>query len=112
MYNNPQAAYNGMLSGQRNMFLLSSVGVVMIGFIKNKQSAPTVLYIAAIAILLMSAFIGVHASRDFEFFLNNMLIPLPACYSEKRWRQWKYVAYIYGLFLLGLVFYLLIEFSK
>ena len=30
--NNPHAVYNGLISGQRNMFLTSSIAVAMVGF--------------------------------------------------------------------------------
>ena len=50
--NNPQTAYNGLISGQRNMFLSSSVAVVIIGF-SNTFDSPVVQF----AVKLMGAFI-------------------------------------------------------
>lgn len=97
-----------MISGQRNMFLLSSVALIMYGFCTKYQGTPVVFKYLSIVWLVLAAFIGIHASYDFEYYLDNVG-ELPKYYSVARWRLWKYVANVYGAFLIALAIYVFVS---
>lgn len=95
--NNPQSAYNGMLSGHRNMFILSSVGIAIIGFLKDMKMAATF-------ILIFAGFIGIQASLDFAYYLKKH--DIPQSYRFKNFNVWPIVGYIYATFLIVLAIFL------
>ena len=69
--NNPNTVYNGMMSGQRNMFLSSSIAIVMFGFsnnFKNHLLRWTVKLIS-MGIFILSCYIGITASNEFMYYL-------------------------------------------
>jgi hypothetical protein len=108
--NNPQAVYNGMLSGQRQMFLSSSLALAMIGFSHNfkKQSIIWLVKIIGMLILILSIFIGLRTASDFDYYLNNVKGKLPEYIPLDSWRKWTYVSYTYSVFimLIGLLFFI------
>lgn len=106
--NNPASVYNGMISGQRNMFLLSSVAIIMYGFVTKKVGSPLLLTYLSVLLLIMAAIIGLSASIDFEYYLNHVGI-IPSYYNIVNWRKWKYISYSYSIFLVSLAVYVLIS---
>lgn len=94
--NNPQSAYNGMMSGHRNMFLLSSVGIAMVGFLKDHLYMK----MAAIFIFIFAGFIGIQASLDFAYYLKEN--DIPRGYRYKNYNVWPIVGFTYGIFLIVL----------
>jgi hypothetical protein len=104
--NNPQSTYNGMMSGQRNMFLLSSVAIAMYGFVSKYKTKTSIFTYLSVLLLVMAAVIGISASCDFEYYLNHVGV-LPDCYNITQWRKWKYIGYIYGIFLFVLALYVI-----
>lgn len=100
--NNPQSAYNGMISGQRNMFLSSTVAIAMIGFSNNFKNKSIMLITKTVAacIFLLSIYIGLKASHDFQFYLDSIedkekLTHIPI----NSWYSWSYVSYLYSFIL-------------
>lgn len=105
--NNPHTAYNGLISGQRNMFLSSSVAVVMIGF-SGKFKSKTVKYVLrglSSLIFFISIMIGMQAERDFKFYLEKNP-ELPEHIPVEQWKNWIYISYLYCtiLIIVGMVF--------
>jgi hypothetical protein len=99
--NNPQAAYNGMMSGHRNMFLLSSVAIVMYGFVSKYQVKTVIFTYLSVLVMVIAAVIGMTASWDFEYYLDNAGV-LPDYYNVTQWRNWKYIALVYSMVLIAL----------
>ena len=94
--NNPQSVYNGFMSGMRNMFLLSSVAIAMFGFLKNRN---LLFMISAAFIFFFAAYIGINVALDFEHYLKSNEFP-KSSYRYEQWKKWKYVCYIYAVFLI------------
>jgi len=100
--NNPYTAYNGMLSSQRNMFVSSSLAVILIGFSQKykKESFRVAASVVASGIILLSIYIGFKSIYDFEYYLDN--IKVPSYIPIDSWRTWKYVVYIYSFVLISI----------
>jgi hypothetical protein len=105
--NNPQSVYSGMISGQRNMILLSSVAIVMYGFVSKYKGVPAIFAYLSVLMLLMAAVIGINASFDFEYYLDHVG-EIPKYYNKVQWRRWKYISYVYSTFLVALAIYVLV----
>lgn len=105
--NNPHAAYSALISGQRNMFLSSSVAVVMIGFSSKFKSKAVRFTLKGLSSLIffISIFIGYQAERDFKFYLEKNP-DLPEYVPLDEWKNWLYVSYMYCaiLIVVSLVF--------
>ena len=99
---NPQSVYNGMMSGQRNMFLSSSLAIVIISFsdkFKNKHISWVAKSIGAF-IFILSIFIGISTANDYTFYLNHIKTDeLPSYIPLDSWYRWSYVMYIYCSFI-------------
>ena len=100
--NNPYTAYNGMLSSQRNMFVSSSLAVILIGFSQKykKETFRVAASVVASGIILLSIYIGFKSIYDFEYYLDN--IKVPSYIPIDSWRTWKYVVYIYSFVLISI----------
>ena len=102
--NNPHTVYNGFISGQRNMFLSSSLSIIMIGFsdtFKNKTVQLSV-KICGLVILMLAVFIGITATHDFRFYITHNKDALPGYIPIDSWKSWAYVTYIYCFILICL----------
>ena len=107
--NNPQAVYNGLISGHRNMFLSSSVAVVMIGFshsFKNPKIQLSIKF-CGLCILGLAIYIGIHATHDFKYYIKHNKDTLPSYIPVNSWKNWAYVTYIYSGILICLSLLLL-----
>lgn len=96
--NNPHTVYNGMISGHRNMFLSSSVAIIMIGFsdtFKNKTIQLSI-KICGLIILMLAIFIGITATHDFKYYITHTKDILPDYVPLDSWKSWSYVTYIYS----------------
>jgi hypothetical protein len=109
--NNPHAVYNGALSGQRNMFLTSSIAVAIIGFSNGLKTplASTIVKILAIAIFLMSISIGVKSLFDFRYYLDEIGDSMPEHIPVDNWYRWTYVNIAYICILVFIVSLFLID---
>ena len=108
--NNPQSVYNGAISGQRNMFLSSSLAAIMIGFsdkFDNHMAQITVKIIGAL-IFILSVTIGYLSNYDFRFYLDRVKDELPDYIPIENWYIWSFVVYIYTtlIAIVGLLFFL------
>ena len=93
-----------MISSQRNMFLSSSLAVVLIGFIhkfSNKNVRGVFTFLAS-SIILLSIRIGLKSVEEFNFYLDHVE-DLPAYVPVESWRSSQYNIYVY-IFILGLIF--------
>ena len=98
---NPQSVYNGMISGQRNMFLSSSLAIAIIGFsntFKDKRIRWVTKFVGA-SIFILSILIGIGAAQDFSFYLEKVKEDPPDNIAFEGWSRWPYVSYIYSCFL-------------
>jgi len=104
---NPQTAYNGMLSGQRNMFLTSSIAIAILGF-SNKfknESTKIIIKIFGLTLFIMSIYIGFKTAYDFDKVLykfkkqehGKVFLDL------LEWSSWKWVTYIYTFMLVIII---------
>ena len=100
--NNPNTVYNGMMSGQRNMFLSSSIAIVMFGFSNNFKShiLRWSVKLISMGIFLLSCYIGITASNEFMYYLNAYKNKLPKHIPVESWYRWGYVSYVYSIILL------------
>jgi hypothetical protein len=99
--NNPQAAYNGLISGQRNMFLSSSVAVVMIGFSSKFKAKYVRVILKGLSsfIFFISLYIGYLAERDFKHYLEKNP-DLPDYIPVDKWKNWIHISYMYCIILI------------
>lgn len=95
--NNPQSVYNGMMSGHRNMYLLSSVAIAMIGFVTRYNNI--LFNLCASFIFIIAAYIGINSTLDFNYYLKNNNIPADT-YRYSSTNPWSHVAFIYAFFLI------------
>ena len=104
--NNPHAVYNGLISGQRNMFLTSSIAVAMVGFsnVFEKDNTAHYIRIVGASIFIMSIFIGIKSANDFIYYLDKYSDQLPQHIPVANWYKWAYVNYIYSVFLMCIDF--------
>ncbi len=100
--NNPHTVYNGVVSGQRNMFLSSSLAIVMIGFANNFESTLVKYTIKTLGlfIFVLSIFIGIKATYEFQYYLDYYAGQLPEHIPLESWYRWSYVSYAYTFILL------------
>ena len=98
---NPQTFVNGFISGQRNMFLISSISVGIIGFADtfvNKQYNLIVKSVG-ILILLFSIVYGFSITQGFSeyvnFIRNTQKVPEPFSSLKFTWQKWIYLSYVY-----------------
>jgi hypothetical protein len=91
-----------MLSGQRNMFLSSSIAIVMFGFSNNfnDHTLSWTVKIISMSIFLLSCYIGITASNEFMHYLNVYKSKLPKHVPVESWYRWGYVSYVYSIILL------------
>lgn len=95
----PQSVYNGALSGQRNMFLSSSIALVVAAFSDRFESKPAELVVNILAFLIfcLSIFIG-YTSRDaFRFYLDTVKDRLPDYVPVKKWYAMDNAVNLYTL---------------
>jgi len=98
---NPQSVYNGMISGQRNMFLSSSLAIAIIGFsnsFKNNKIRWVTKLVGA-SIFLLSILIGIGAAQDFSFYLESVKEDPPENIAFENWHRWPYISYVYSCIL-------------
>ena len=107
--NNPYSVHSTMISSQRNMFLTSSIAISLIGFSDTFKDKHIIYYIKILGLVIftISIYIGITASNEFTYYLDNNK-NLPDDIPIKSWRRWKYVNYVYTC-LLSLIIFILIN---
>lgn len=102
--NNPYSVYNGAISGQRNMFLSSSLATIMIGFSHNFKNKDTVIFVKLIGlcIFVLSIVIGFLSNYDFRFYLDKMKNEMPEYVPIENWYTYSFIIYIYT-FLIAII---------
>jgi membrane protease YdiL (CAAX protease family) len=103
---NPQTAYNGMLSGQRNMFLTSSIAIALLGFSENfkHKTIDMIIKIIGMTLFMISIYIGLKTSYDFEEIMNKFKIQENNNKIDlSEWESWKWVSYIYTFILMAII---------
>jgi hypothetical protein len=95
---NPYSAHGSMISTQRNMFLISSIAISLIGFsnIFELEVVKTYIKILGLVIFCMSIYTGISAANEFSYYLDKSK-ELPDNIHIKSWKRWKYISYIYSL---------------
>ena len=105
--NNPQSVYNGAISGQRSMFVMSSIALALFG-VGNTIGNPThtlIIKSLAICLFLLSIFIGVLTTNIYLHYLNKNSPLLKHIYLDG-WRLIPYITYVYiiAICIIGWVF--------
>lgn len=102
--NNPHSVYNGAISGQRNMFLSSSLATIMIGFSHNFKNKDTVIFVKLIGLCIfaLSIVIGFLTNYDFRFYLDKMKNEMPEYVPIDNWYTYSFIVYIYT-FLIAII---------
>ena len=105
---NPQTAYNGMLSGQRNMFLSSSIAFAILGFSEQFSHKHThfLIQLFGLGLLILSIYIGFKANYDLQFVIDNMdkkKINKNLENMLNHFLSWKWVVYLYSILLCSLI---------
>ena len=109
--NNPQSVYNGMMSGYRNMFLISSIGFAMIGFSGrfDNKNAEFIIKSLGASMLVLSLMVGRFVSYEFKKYMEHYKGRFPEHICYKTWYKWTKLYHIYKYILgtiLGLFVYL------
>jgi hypothetical protein len=106
---NPQTAYNGMISGQRNMFLSSSIAFVILGFSEKfiHERTHLLVQLFGLGLLLLSIYIGFKSNHDM-FMVVDFLKKEETIDEEKHFildqaLSWKWVVYAYSRMLVLLI---------
>ena len=103
---NIQTAYNGMLSGKRNMFLMSSIAIAMLGFserFKHKDTIQLMKWLGIIT-LFMSVITGIITAHDFNNTIDRYVIEEGRNYEYlERWQSWNWIIYVYSIILLIII---------
>tara|TARA_B100001173_G_C15956867_1_gene533844 strand:- start:718 stop:1074 length:357 start_codon:yes stop_codon:yes gene_type:complete len=109
--NNPHSVYNGAISGQRNMFLSSSLAAIIIGFSHNFKNPLiiTIVKIIGLCIFSISIMIGLLTNYDFRFYLDKMKGKLPEYIPVDTWYTWSFIVYIYTFLIATIGFLYLIR---
>lgn len=113
--NNPQSFINGYISGVRNIFLLTTVGIGMYGFsksFKNKQS-EAIMRMFSITIYCFAFLYLCNTNMLFRKYLNKIenspdKEELPEYIDLKHWRYYEYLTWIYSV-ILGIIILLAIK---
>lgn len=104
----PQSVYNGAVSGQRNMFLSSSLAVVIAGFSNNFKNKNITLFVQLLSVLIfaISVYIGISTNYDFTFYLDRVKHKLPSYIPIDNWYRMGNVMYLYTfiIILIGAIF--------
>ena len=108
--NNPQAFLNGYISGMRNVFLTTTVGVAVYGFSKgflNKKS-DSIMRMLSLMIYIFAFFYLINTNILFRKYLNkvqytNMEKDLPNYISLSYWRNYENLAWVYSLILIFII---------
>jgi hypothetical protein len=103
----PQAAYAAMLSGQRNMFMTSALGITMFGFSEKFKHNSIIILINIIGLLifLLSSFIGIKVTEEFDQLLGILKKKVKKdqvilINQIKEWGEWRWINYTYIIFLI------------
>ena len=107
--NNPNTVYNGMVSSLRNMFLASSIAIVIIGLSNRFYNYRNIIKIMASILFILSIYIGIKTITDFNYYLERNKDTLPDYVPYDSWRSWKYVVYIYVLILIALLIIIILK---
>lgn len=104
----PQSVYNGLISGQRNMFLSSSLAAIMIGFSDKFENKNVIRIVKVMGLLIfaLSIAIGYLSNNDFLYYLDRVKDDLPDYIPINTWYYWCYVSYIYTtiILIIGLLY--------
>ena len=117
--NNPQTFINGYISGVRNIFLLTTVGVGMYGFsksFKNKQS-EAIMRLFSCTIYIFALLYLINTNLLFRKYLNKIENSrdrevLPEYIDLKHWRYYEYLTWIYSVILSIIIILALKRFIK
>lgn len=106
---NPQTAYNGMISGQRNMFLSSSIAFVILGFSEKFTNERThfLVQLFGLGLLVLSIYIGFSSNHDMfmvvDFLKKEETIDKEKHFILEQALSWKWVVYAYSIMLVLLI---------
>ena len=117
--NNPQAFINGYISGVRNIFLLTTVGIGMYGFskgFKNKQS-EAIMRLFSCSIYIFAFLYLLNTNMLLRKYLNKIdksddKNNLPVYIDLKYWRNYEYLTWIYSVLLAIIILLALKRFFK
>lgn len=117
--NNPQSFINGYISGIRNVFLLTTVGIGMYGFsksFKNKNS-ETIMRLFSITIYSFALLYLLNTNFLFKKYLDKMEKSpdreiLPEYIDLKYWKNYEYLGWVYSSILTIIILLAIKRFLK
>lgn len=94
---NPHIVYNAAISSQNNMFISSSLAVVIAGFSRNfkNKNIVNLIQILCVFIFAISVYIGFSADYDFIYYLDHVKDKLPSYIPIDSWYRMGYIVYLY-----------------
>ena len=98
---------NTYISMQRNIFLLSSVGIAMFGFSSNFKEYKNFMKFISISILIITIIYGYKASIDFKENIALTRKNNPQFIQVDTWYGWTVITYFYLSILAILIFIIL-----
>ena len=110
---NPRPLINGYISIMRNMFLTSSIGIVIFNLSHHFKIYSKIVQIFGLIILTYSVIIGIKASIDANKNINliKKQKKLPELYNVQlnSWKGWINLTYIYITIIIVLSLIILIR---
>lgn len=102
--NNPQAFMNGFLSGSRNIFLTSSIGIAMYGFSNTFKldMSVNVVKLISIGIFIFSFLLGLNTLIGYKRYydiLKKDKKNVPEYVDFQIWNNFLYITSIYLIIL-------------
>jgi hypothetical protein len=108
--NNPQAFLNGYISGMRNVFLTTTVGVAVYGFSKGflDKKSDSIMRMLSLMIYIFAFCYLINTNTLFRKYLNkvqftNMEKDLPNYISLSHWRNYENLAWVYCIILIFII---------
>lgn len=108
--NNPQAFLNGYISGMRNVFLTTTVGIAIYGFSKGfkNQQSDIVMRMLSVGMYIFAFFYLLNTNMLFRDYLNKIQDSpneqhLPNYIQITYWRNYERLAWVYSLILIFII---------
>ena len=106
--NNPQTFMNGFLSGSRNIFLTSSIGIAMYGFSNTFKLdvSVNVVKMISITIFLFSFLLGVNTLIGYKRYYDILKKDeknVPEYVDFQIWNNFLYITSIYLIILFMII---------
>ena len=100
-----QSIINGHISGTRNVFSLTTIGVTMYGFSKSfkKKSSEITIRLFSSVVYILAILYLINTNLSLRSFLNNIENSnedIPKHINLQYWKNYEYIVWLYLVMLL------------